>query len=144
MVYAPQALVLRTIRQTFPSPVPNVSLFARAWEECPELQVRSKAHWLGTTLDTLFKLEERYDIALWTPEGEPVGGLILTLDEDIHVGTCMSVVAQYVFPEYRNKGVSLRCMREAMRIARERCAPVLAFTHRIGDWRYETIYKELA
>lgn len=85
----------------------------------------------------------RWDIGLFDPEGRAVGGLVLTYDNDIHVGPCISVVAQYVLPEYRCKGVSLRCMREAVRIARQFGERVLAYTHRKGDWRYETIYKEL-
>ena len=55
----------------------------------------------------------------------------------------MSVFAQYVLPEFRHQGVSARMMREALRIAKKSGVPVLAFTHRKGPWRYETIYRKV-
>jgi GNAT superfamily N-acetyltransferase len=55
----------------------------------------------------------------------------------------MSVFTQYVLPGYREQSVSLKLMRAAIRIARDSGSKVLAYTHRKGDWRYETIYKEL-
>jgi len=55
----------------------------------------------------------------------------------------MSVISQYVLPDYRNRSISLLCMREAIRIAKANGYSVLAYTHRLGDWRYETIYKRI-
>jgi GNAT superfamily N-acetyltransferase len=73
-----------------------------------------------------------------------VGGLCLAPDPwDVHVGPCLSVFAQYVLPEFRLQGVSARLMREALRIAKKSGVPALAFTHRKGPWRYETIYRKV-
>lgn len=118
-------------------------LFYRAWDECIELHVMDKYEWVGTTLSTLACIKDRYEIGMHNGD-VTVGGIILAPDLDIHVGQCLSVFAQYVMPEYRNRGISLRCMRLAEQIAKDMGFPVLAYTHRLGDWRYETIYKRIA
>ena len=123
-------------------PVQNFEFFSRAWDECAELQCTPKQDWIGRNLLSLQALD-RYEIAI-VRQGEFIGGLILAEDFwDVHVGPCMSVFAQYVLPEYRNTGVSAACMRAALRIARKAGAPTLAFTHRKGPWRYETVYRSL-
>lgn len=87
---------------------------------------------------------DRWEIGLWDTHNHfSVGGLVLAYDSDIHVGDCMSVISQYVLPEYRNQRISTQCMREAVRIAVMQRFNVLAYTHRLGDWRYETIYKRI-
>jgi len=99
--------------------------------------------WIGRSLLMLQGLD-RYEIGVLTPDGIPVGGLVLARDEwDAHVGSCMSVFAQYVIPEYRNKGVSVMLMREALKLTRASGESTLAFTHRKGPWRYETIYRRV-
>lgn len=120
----------------------NYDLFARAWDEFPELQVAPKEEWAGRNLLALQGLD-RWEIGVCI-EDEVVGGICLADDPwDVHVGPCMSVFAQYVLPEYRHLGVSAALMREAVRIARASPHKVLAFTHRLGDWRYETIYRRI-
>lgn len=116
-------------------------LFRAAWDECIELQVMDKQTWLQHTLGTLASLD-RFELGMHNGD-VTVGGVILARDNDIHIGDCLAVVAQYVMPEYRNRGISLWCMRECIRLAKELGHTHLAFTHRKGDWRYETIYKEL-
>lgn len=122
--------------------VQNVTLFQRAWDECAELQVRSQLVWVGDAILALSALE-RYEVAVML-DGLPIGAAVLANDPwDAHVGPCMSVFAQYVLPEYRNRGLSLALMRECIRIAREGGAGVLAYTHRVAPWRYETTYRRL-
>lgn len=124
-------------------PVQSLRLFTRAWDECVELQTSPKDEWVGRSLLTLQQIE-RYEIILLRGSHE-VGGLVLAHDPwDAHVGPCMSVFAQYVLPEHRNTGVSALCMRASLRIAKDAGAPVLAFTHRKGPWRYETIYRRIS
>ena len=120
--------------------VQTLDLFLRAWDECVELQVTPRDEWVGRTLLSLQGLD-RYEIAIHD-RGYMLGALILAADPwDVHVGPCMSVFANYVLPEFRNKGIAMWCMREALRITREANINVLAFTHRKGPWRYETIYR---
>lgn len=121
--------------------VQNLEMFQRAWDECAELQCTDKQTWVQETLWTLQKLD-RYEIGVHNGD-KVVGGVHLAWDFDVHVHRCLSVFAQYVLPEYRLRGVSPRLMREAIRLAREARAPVLAFTHRKGPWQYSTIYRRV-
>lgn len=123
------------------TPVHNVSLFERAWDECIELQVQPKDAFVGNSL-LMLQSCTRWEIAMWH-RGEAVGGLVLAIDNDVHVGECMSVFAQYVLPEYRNKNIASRCMREAIRITKLTKLRVLAYTHRVGDWTYKTTYRRI-
>lgn len=123
-------------------PVQNVELFQRAWDECIELQVQSKDEWLGKALLALSALD-RYEVVV-LHGSHVVGAVVVALDPwDAHVGKCMSVFAQYVLPEYRNAGISLALMREAVRITCASGEHVLAFTHRKAPWRYETVYRRI-
>lgn len=106
-----------------------------------ELRCQSQSKWAEDTLHVLSCLD-RHEVAA-VIDHRVVGGVIVAEDEDIHVGPCVSVFAQYVLPEYRNRGISLALMREAVRIAKELGANVLAYTHRKGPWRYETIYRRI-
>lgn len=117
-------------------------LFERAWSEFIELQVVDKETWVSSALHRLTLFDWRYEIGMHNGV-HTVGGIVLAPDEDIHVGPCLSVFAQYVMPEYRNRGVSLRCMRLAERAAIQLGYTTLAYTHRMGDWRYQTIYRRL-
>lgn len=140
------ALPKHAILKAFPrlpgEAVQNVTLFQRAWDECIELQVRSQLVWVGDAILALSALE-RYEVAVML-DGLPIGAAVLANDPwDAHVGPCMSVFAQYVLPEYRNRGLSLALMRECIRIARKSGAGVLAYTHRVAPWRYETTYRRL-
>jgi len=79
-----------------------------------------------------------------TNGSELLGGLYLVIDNaDPHVGRCMTVAFQYVLPEYRNAGVSRMMMVRAIELTKEYNCAVLAYTHRLGDWRYETVYKRV-
>ena len=141
MASTQETSVLVTSRQPG-EPVQNLDMFTRAWDECVELQVTPKQEWVGRALIALQGLE-RFEIGVQV-RGNVVGGICLARDPwDVHVGPCMSVFAQYVLPEFRLQGVSARMMREAVRIAKQSGAPVLAFTHRKGPWRYETIYRRI-
>lgn len=122
--------------------VQNLEMFLRAWDECEELQVQSREDWVGRALLALQELP-RWEIGAFA-DGKVVGGIVLAEDQwDAHVGNCCSVFTQYVLPEYRHTGVSRRMMRMAVSLASAMDAKVLAFTHRKGPWRYETIYRRI-
>jgi GNAT superfamily N-acetyltransferase len=138
----PKRATLNTFHRLPGEAVQNVTLFERAWHECEELQVRSRLVWVGSAILGLSQLE-RFEVAVML-DGEPIGAAVLARDPwDVHVGPCMSVFAQYVLPEYRNRGLSLALMRECIRTAREHGAGVLAYTHRTAPWRYETTYRRI-
>lgn len=123
-------------------PVQSLDLFTRAWDECEELQVTTKNVWVGRALLALQDLD-RYEVIMLGERSE-IGGLVLAVDPwDVHVGPCVSVFANYVLPEHRGTQVGAACMRAAIRIAKQIRMPVLAYTHRKGPWRYETIYRRI-
>jgi len=137
-----QGLRLETYQRLSGEPVQNISMFERAWDECVELQVQSKEVWIGQVLIAIQSLD-RCEIGVFAGS-TTVGGMVVASDPwDSHVGPCMSVVTQYVLPEYRNSGVSRQFMRKALDIAKTSGARVLAFTHRKAPWRYETIYRSI-
>lgn len=119
----------------------NLHLYSIAWDECIELQVSDKQTWFEWLVQCMYQ-SDRWEITV-EQDGFAIGGLILSPDRDVHVGKCMAVGSQYVVPEHRNKGVSIRLMREAVRIARREGYSMLAYTHRVGDWRYKTIYRKI-
>lgn len=134
------------LHQTFQlpgEPVQNPELFARAWDEFPELKCNSRADWCGRSLHMLADLE-RWEIGV-IHDNTVIGGLVLVEDPwECHVGPCLTVAAQYVLPEYRNQGVSGMLMRQALRVVKSQPGPkTLAYTHRVGPWRYETIYRRI-
>ena len=120
-------------------PSTNKHLYSKAWDEFIELQVMDKQTWIRNLHDALESVP-RWEIGMWLGD-TAVGGIVLSNDNDVHVGPCLSVIAQYVLPEYRFRSISLHCMRIAMRTARQCNIPILAYTHRKGDWRYEIIYR---
>lgn len=86
----------------------------------------------------------RVESLAYTPQGRLVGGCVLVVDPDeIHVGRCLTVVFNFVLPEYRGSGVVQKFYREAYRVARWLDCPIIARTRRIGDWKYETHYKRV-
>lgn len=138
--------LFKSVSTTYRHPgdsVRNVDLFSSAWNECVELQTQSQNDWVGSSILSLQGLS-RFEIALMRSDGIPVGAAVLAADPwDVHVGPCWSVFAQYVLPEYRLQGVSFKLMREAVRVARANGAHILAYTHRKGPWRYETLYRRI-
>lgn len=116
-------------------------MFLRSWDECIELQQQPKVLWLERTVAVMASIS-RWEITAHAGSAV-VGAIIVGHDDDVHVGPCLSVFAQYVLPEFRLQGASQRMMSTAVRIARQSGANTFAYTHRLGPWRYETIYRRL-
>jgi hypothetical protein len=120
--------------------VPDTSLFERAWDECIELQMQSKSDWVANSVNYLDSITVDRLIAY---DGDKIiGGLLLSEDDDVHVGSCMSVVFHYVLPEYASGYVGFKLFRLALSLTRHRGFPVLAYTHRAGPWTYLTKYRK--
>lgn len=117
--------------------------FSTAWDECIELQCTPKEDWIANAFLNIQE-EPRTDVVVFNDVGEVVGGLLVREEHfDPHVTSCLSVIWQYVLPEYRNKKVSTTLMRYVKDLAKQKGFRVISFTHRKGDWCYETIYKRL-
>lgn len=134
--------VVRFISHRVPvgTPVPAPHLFEAAWDEFIELEVVDKINWVGSALE-MHASTSRYDIGVFI-DGRVVGGLCLVEDHDPHVGDCLTVMSNYVLPEYRGI-VGARCFRECLRVAKASGYKMLAYTHRLKDWEYRTIYRKI-
>lgn len=122
-------------------PIPNISLLEAAWDEFPELQLNPRDLWVGNSLAALQASPKWVVYAVH--QGEVVGGLVIYPEPwECHVGACAVVSALYVLPAFRGK-LGAMLFREAVRIVRYNSLEVLAFTHRKGPFKYETIYKEI-
>lgn len=120
-----------------PSLVPYLA--GLAWKECEELQVRPQSAWTEH-ITSLAESAPRYELG-YVVDGQAVAGMVLVPDNDVHVGPCLTVLTQYVRKEYRSTRMCLGMMRQAVRIAREAGFTCLAWSHRVGPWRYEIIYR---
>lgn len=72
-----------------------------------------------------------------------VGGATVVLDDDQHVGPCLSLQWQYVLPDYRNKGLGRHFVRELLRQAGWAGIRNVCYTHRIGLGKYTVTYREV-
>lgn len=112
----------------------------RAWDECKELQLAPKLEWENRLISTIIGYP-RIEVTVYDEDGWLGGCVLVHETDDPHVGECLSVLCQYVFPEYRNRGVSRLLLRAARLIARREGLNVLAYSHRVKDYVYQTTYK---
>lgn len=85
---------------------------------------------------------QRAEITARDTTGKLVGFVALVEDDDSHVGELMGVQWFYVLPEHRGT-VGRRLMRETHKIAKATGYEVMAYTHRLGEGRYEINYRRL-
>lgn len=116
-------------------------LFESAWDEFIEMQCMPRAEWVAAQL-ALLEDSSCIQILVWDAE-RLVGACIVSDDWDVHVGPCMSVLGNYVLPEYRQYHPGTLTFRTALRTARSLRFPAFAWTHRVGDWHYSTRYRRL-
>ena len=117
------------------------TLYDRAWREFEELQMSDRYGWVAHTMRCI-KAADRVEVGARV-DGALVGGVVLHSEYDPHVGHCLYVVFQYVLPEYRNKGIALKLFKMALEETRRQGLPVLAYTHRLCDWKYITTYRRV-
>lgn len=85
---------------------------------------------------------ERVEL-VYKDAGQPVAGAVLVAEEDVHVGPCLTVQGLYVMPAYRAAGLAAELLQQAEQLARSLGLSVLSYTRRIGDVRYENVYRRL-
>lgn len=76
-----------------------------------------------------------------TIKGEIVGGAVLVIDDDMHVGPCLTVQWAYIKPEYR--GAGSKVYRQVLGVAKRLKTAVLAYSHRTADGVYQIQYRRL-
>lgn len=72
-----------------------------------------------------------------------VGGATIVIDDDQHVGICLTLQWQYILPGYRNKRLGVAFIRELKRQAGWAGIRNVCWTHRTGIGRYTVVYKEV-
>lgn len=68
---------------------------------------------------------------------------VLVPEEDDHVGPCLTVQWMYVMPAYRRTGLAKQLLAITADLARALGLPAIAYTRRIGDVRYENVYRRV-
>ncbi|ARB30307.1 hypothetical protein HOS87_gp28 [Pseudomonas phage phiNV3] len=76
-------------------------------------------------------------------DGKVVGGAVIVLDDDQHVGVCLSLQWQYVLPAYRHLHMGRHFIRELKRQAQWAGIKNISYSHRTGIGRYEVVYREV-
>ncbi len=119
----------------------HTHFYDNAWDEFIELQTQRKEVYVKNVVEYLQSLD-RIEIYGYM-HGSPVGGAILTTELDFHVGKCLSVVTQYVFPRYRGTGLAFEFMRRARKECKAQGIWTLAWSHRVKDYEYKTVYRSV-
>lgn len=116
-------------------------LLRQAWAEFPELRYTSEQEFRHRVRASIRELD-RWEL-LVLAEGVPVAIAVLALDDDLHVGPCVTVQWQYILPDYRGLGITKTFMRVARNVTRQLGLTVLAFSHRLGDGQYKISYRRV-
>lgn len=117
-------------------------LLLGAWADTPELGWnRSYAEQLAVMQASAME-HERVELHATDGCGQLVGCCVLVLDDDLHVGLCLSIMWNFIVPEHRGT-LGRRFLRAAYCLARALGVATLAYTHRRGVGRYETTYRRV-
>ena len=110
-----------------------------AYGEFPELRGQGWYAFVERFLESV--PEERVEFRLYkTGTEEVVACAIVVLEEDMHVGQCLTVQWNYCLPQYR--GSWFRTVYKHLRqIAVELEVPWVAYSHRSGDAEYKIKYR---
>lgn len=110
--------------------------------EIPEMLWQSTPEEANERIITGLECLDRYEITARDRSGELIGFASVAEDSDDHVGPVLGV--QWLFVKSGNRGITGFRLRKAIyAIAESLGYQVLAYTHRLGEGRYELIYKRL-
>ncbi|WGH28293.1 hypothetical protein 10P302A_gene0033 [Pseudomonas phage 10P302A] len=87
-------------------------------------------------------LDEWVELVVRDDAGRLVGFAVATDDDDSHVGPLLGVQWRMVFPE-APRGTCMKLQRGLIQIAKASNYSTLAYTHRLGEGRYEINYTRL-
>ena len=97
---------------------------------------------MHSIINATASLDEWVELVVRDASGRLVGFAVATDDDDAHVGPCLGVQWRMVFPE-APAGTCMRLQRGLVKLARECNYKVMAYTHRVGEGRYEINYTKL-
>jgi hypothetical protein len=112
------------------------------------LKVIPEMLWQSTPIEATQRIVDgiecldRFEITAWDASGSLVGFSSVSRDSDDHVGPVLGV--QWLFVSEGHRGTAgFRLRKEVYALAAQLGYKVLAYTHRLGEGRYELIYKRL-
>lgn len=112
------------------------------------LQVIPEMLWQATPVEATERIVsgieclDRYELIARDPAGNLIGFSSAAEDSDDHVGPVLGV--QWLFvTEDRRGAAGFRLRKAVYALAYQLGYSVLAYTHRLGEGRYELIYKRL-
>lgn len=110
--------------------------------EFPELRQNQDYREDVLRIATSLAEHDRTEIVYY--DGETiVGGATVVIDDDQHVGPCLSLQWQYILPDYRKRGLGRLFVRELLRQAGWAGIRNVCWTHRVGRGRYTVTYREV-
>lgn len=121
-------VTVRAIPRGSPSGVREAAVLA--WYELPELQNQTRDQFVTRCLASCEK-HSRVEMLLLF-EGAVHGAAVITPDEDLHVGKCLSVQWHYVAPAFRNSGFAFKVLRTLRNVAQYAGYRSVAYTHRVS------------
>lgn len=132
-----RSLIVYSMQEGEPTEV--ASLFAPAYAEFAEFHTRSYAEFHAATKEGI---EDNPRLEVLKYAGDRlVGFAVIALDDDAHVGLCVSVQWQYALPEYRDSTLLKQTLRTAEALAEASAAPSISYSHRIGAGEYRIKYR---
>ena len=123
-------------------PTNVVQLLPQALVETPELGWGGTFDEIAARVCLATEQHTRVELVAYNQDGSLVGCAVLAPDEDMQVGPNLSVMWNYVVPDYRG-AIGRQFMRLAVRVAKQWGFPVLSYTHRLGLGKYAITYRRL-
>lgn len=119
-----------------------IQLLPEALAETPELGWGGSFDEVAARVRRETEQHTRVELVAHNQDGRLVGCAVLVPDEDLHVGRSLSVMWNYVLPDYRGS-IGRQFMRLAVQVAKQWGFHVLSYSHRKGIGRYAIVYRRL-
>lgn len=123
-------------------PTNVIQLLPQALAETPELGWGGTYDEIAERVCRETEQHTRVELVAYNQDGRLVGCAVLVPDEDLHVGRSLSVMWNYVSPDYRGS-IGRQFMRLAVQVAKQWGFPVLSYSHRKGVGKYAITYRRL-
>lgn len=110
--------------------------------EFPEFTWSRSANFATASIVSDISEQHRFEIQAHCPKGFLVGAIVAVVEDDQHVGPCLSAMWNYVVEEHRGPIGSLM-FREFVWLARTLGTPTVAYSHRISEGVYQIKYRRI-
>jgi len=134
--------MFEVVQRTPGQPCLGASLIPAGYAEFPEFREGGTLEQVTSRLREAMESLDRYELVV-SERGAVVGYACAALDEDLHVGLCLTLQWQYVLPEYRG-AVGREFVRWLLRKARSSGLKHVAYSHRINQGHYAIKYRRIS